>query len=159
MTAANVVAYAAQVTLIVLACAGLPRLLGLRSPGVQYAFWRTLLAVCLLLPIAAAVAAGARWSSSPLRSSRAATASPDLPALRPRRPGRRPRVDWVARGADRHPARHRACGSAGSALGLLRLRRMRRRATDAGDRASTICRRRSARAAPILLVRRGRAIP
>ena len=50
MTAANLLAYAAQVTIIVLACAGLPRLLRLRSPVVQYAFWRTTLAVCLLLP-------------------------------------------------------------------------------------------------------------
>src|SRR6185369_3506448 len=52
MTPANLLAYAAQVTIIVLACAGLPRLLRLRSPVVQYAFWRTTLAVCLLLPFA-----------------------------------------------------------------------------------------------------------
>jgi hypothetical protein len=52
MTAANVLAYAGQVSLVVLACAGLPRLLGLRAPGLQYAFWRTVLAVCLLLPFA-----------------------------------------------------------------------------------------------------------
>jgi len=38
MNAANVVAWSAQITLVVLACAGLPRLLGVRSPGVQYAF-------------------------------------------------------------------------------------------------------------------------
>src|SRR6478735_831864 len=42
MTGPNLVAYAVQVAIIVLVCAGLPRLLGLRSPGVQYAFWRTL---------------------------------------------------------------------------------------------------------------------
>jgi hypothetical protein len=42
MTPANFLAYAAQITIIVLACAGLPRLLGLRSPAVQYAFWRTI---------------------------------------------------------------------------------------------------------------------
>ena len=51
MAALNFLAYCAQVTILVLVCAGLPRLLGLRSPGVQYAFWRTLLVVCLLLPI------------------------------------------------------------------------------------------------------------
>jgi len=51
VTAPNLVSYAAQVTILVLACAGLPRLLGLRSPGLQYAFWRTLLAACLVLPI------------------------------------------------------------------------------------------------------------
>ena len=52
MTSANLLAYAAQVTIIVLACAGLPRVLRLRAPGVQYAFWRTTLVVCLLLPLA-----------------------------------------------------------------------------------------------------------
>ena len=51
MNAANLVAYAAPVTLVVLACAGLPRLLGLRAPGPQYAFWRLVLAVCVLLPL------------------------------------------------------------------------------------------------------------
>ena len=51
MTAANVLAYAAQVTIVVIVCAGLPRLLRLRSPAVQYAFWRMVLLVCLLLPI------------------------------------------------------------------------------------------------------------
>ena len=51
MTAANLLAHAAQVTIIVLTCAGLPRLLRLRAPGVQYAFWRTILVLCLLLPL------------------------------------------------------------------------------------------------------------
>ena len=51
MTPANVLAYLAQVTLVVIVCAGLPRVLGLRSPAIHYAFWRTVLAVCLLLPI------------------------------------------------------------------------------------------------------------
>jgi TonB family protein len=50
MNAANFLAYSAQVALLVAACAALPRLLGLRSPGVQYAFWRTVLVVCLALP-------------------------------------------------------------------------------------------------------------
>jgi TonB family protein len=51
MNPANLFSYCAQVMLVVLLCAGLPRLLGLRAPGVHYAFWRTLLAVCLLLPL------------------------------------------------------------------------------------------------------------
>ena len=51
MTAANVLAWCAQIAVVVIACAGLPRLLGVRSPGVQYAFWRTVLAVCLALPL------------------------------------------------------------------------------------------------------------
>src|SRR4029077_14409592 len=42
MSAANFLAYCTQITVVVAACAGLPRLLGLRSPGVHYAFWRTL---------------------------------------------------------------------------------------------------------------------
>src|SRR5436190_24177211 len=50
MSEANLVAYAIQVAIIVFLCAGLPRLLGLQSPGVQYAFWRTLLLLCLILP-------------------------------------------------------------------------------------------------------------
>ena len=51
MTAANVFAYVAQVAVVVVLCAGLPRLLGLRAPGVQYAFWRVVLVVCLMLPL------------------------------------------------------------------------------------------------------------
>ena len=51
MSAANAVAYCAQLALIVVACAGLPRLVGLRSATMQHVFWRTVLAVCLLLPI------------------------------------------------------------------------------------------------------------
>src|SRR5262249_31293444 len=51
MTPANVVAYCVQITIVVALCAGLPRILGLRSPGVQYAFWRLVLAVCLALPL------------------------------------------------------------------------------------------------------------
>jgi TonB family protein len=51
MTAANFVAYVTQVAIVVLLCAGLPRVLGLRAPGVQYVFWRVVLAVCLALPL------------------------------------------------------------------------------------------------------------
>jgi TonB family protein len=51
MTAANFIAYAAQVAIVVALCAGLPRVLGLRAPGVQYVFWRLVLAVCLALPL------------------------------------------------------------------------------------------------------------
>jgi TonB family protein len=52
MTAANLLSYSAQVTLLIAVCAALPRLLGLRSAGLQYVFWRVLLAVCLVLPFA-----------------------------------------------------------------------------------------------------------
>jgi TonB family protein len=51
MTSANLVSYGAQIALLVALSAGLPRLLGLRSAGPQYAFWRILLGVCLLLPL------------------------------------------------------------------------------------------------------------
>jgi TonB family protein len=51
MTLSNVLAYFAQVALLVLACAGLPRALRLRAPAVQYAFWRVVLLVCLALPL------------------------------------------------------------------------------------------------------------
>ena len=51
MTLSNVLAYMAQVAAIVLVCAGLPRLLRLRAPVVQYAFWRVVLLVCLALPL------------------------------------------------------------------------------------------------------------
>ena len=51
MTAANFIAYMLQVAIVVLVCAGLPRLLGLRAPGVQYVFWRLVLLVCMALPL------------------------------------------------------------------------------------------------------------
>ena len=51
MTLANFVAYMAQIAVIVLVCAGAPRLLGLRSPVVQYTFWRCVLLLCLALPL------------------------------------------------------------------------------------------------------------
>lgn len=50
MTAGNLLAYFAQIAIVVLVCAPLPRVLGLRSPGLHYLFWRVLLAVCILLP-------------------------------------------------------------------------------------------------------------
>jgi TonB family protein len=51
MTSTNLASYAAQIALLVALAAGLPRLLGLRSAGPQYVFWRVLLGVCLLLPL------------------------------------------------------------------------------------------------------------
>jgi len=47
----NLIAYSAQVFLLVVLCGGLPRLLRLIAPAVQLAFWRTLLGVCLALPL------------------------------------------------------------------------------------------------------------
>ena len=51
MTAGNFLAYSLQIALLIALCAGLPRLIGLRAPGVQHVFWRTVLVVCLLLPL------------------------------------------------------------------------------------------------------------
>ena len=47
----NLTFWSAQVALLVLAAAFLPRLLQLRQPRVLLAYWRTLLAISLLLPI------------------------------------------------------------------------------------------------------------
>ena len=51
MTLSNFAAYMAQMTIVVIACAAIPRLLGLRSPAVQYLFWRIVLVVGLALPL------------------------------------------------------------------------------------------------------------
>lgn len=145
MTAANLLAYVSQVTLIVLVCAGLPRLVGLRSPGVQYAFWRTLLVVCLLLPIAqpwqtAEMAFMPGPSQPPPPVS--ATAPPSQPA--PAAAG----FDWVA-AARIVILTGIAARLAWIALGMVRLRRMRKRvdgaATGFEDLQQTISSR-----APIL---------
>lgn len=130
MTAVNFLAYAAQVTIVVVVCAGLPWLLRLRSPGLQYAFWRTLLVLCLVLPIVQP------WQTAvmivvpaPDQGSLSPSATPpavDAPA------GASPgsAFDWVAvvpivlvGGA--------VARLAWIGLGMMRLRRMRRRATDA----------------------------
>src|SRR5688572_7677251 len=125
MTAANAVAYIAQVTIVVAVCAGLPRLLGLRSPGIQYAFWRLVLIVCLLLPILQP------WQPATMTFVPALVAPPpafDTPVAQ-RAPSPAPAgatIDWFA--AARIAA---AAGIAARltwlALGMIRLRRMRRR--------------------------------
>src|SRR3954449_4306457 len=50
MSPANLLAYLAQIALVVVVCAGVPRLAGLRAPSVQYGFWRIVLLACLALP-------------------------------------------------------------------------------------------------------------
>ena len=91
MTAANLVSYSAQIAGLVLACAAIPRVLALRSPGLQYLFWRVLLAVCLLLPIVepwriremTAVAAPAVFAASAV-PGRTTPATPDaVPSFAP----------------------------------------------------------------------------
>jgi protein TonB len=129
MTAANVVAYIGQVTIVVALCAGLPRLLGLRSPGVQYAFWRMVLLVCLLLPIVQP------WQPAEMTFVPAAGSPPpvfDTPvpqgALAPATAAAT--IDWFA-AAQIAVATGIAARLCWLTLGAIRLRRMRRRATDA----------------------------
>jgi protein TonB len=129
MTPANLLAYAAQVTIIVLACAGLPRLLRLRSPGVQYAFWRTTLVVCLLLPFAQP------WKAHEMRFMPAPIQRAALPpaAPGPDRPAGPPAVSAFdpAAAAGFVILFGIAARLAWIGLGMIRLRRMRRRATEA----------------------------
>jgi TonB family protein len=130
MTAANFLAYVAQVTLIVLVCAGLPRLLKLRSPGVQYAFWRTLLVICLLLPIVQP------WQTHEMVFMPAPVgAPPPLPAAPPTGGASAPSAaafDWVA--AAQFVILLGISARIGwIAIGMTRLRRMRKRADGVAD--------------------------
>jgi TonB family protein len=129
MTPANLLAYAAQVTIIVLACAGLPRLLRLRSPGVQYAFWRTTLVVCLMLPFAQPWKAHEmRFVPAPVQGAAASPAPPG--PERPAGPSAVSAFDAVA-AAGFVMLAGVAARLAWIGLGMIRLRRMRRLATDA----------------------------
>jgi len=47
----NLIFWSAQVALLALAAAFLPRLLQIRQPRVLLAYWRALLAISLLLPV------------------------------------------------------------------------------------------------------------
>jgi TonB family protein len=130
MTADNFQAYVIQVTLIVLGCAGLPRLLKLRSPGVQYAFWRTLLVVCLLLPIVQP------WQTHEMVFMPAPVgARPLLPAAPPTGGAPAPSAaafDWVA--AAQFVILLGISARVGwIAIGMTRLRRMRKRADGVAD--------------------------
>ena len=132
MNPVNLLAYAAQVTIVVLLCAGLPRLLGIRSPGVQYAFWRTLLVLCLILPIVQPWQPGEMvFVANPNQGAPppvpAAPAAPGAPA---RSAVAISRIDWVS-AAQFVIVAGIAARFAWIGLGMIRLRRMRRRATDA----------------------------
>ena len=128
MTADNFVAYAAQLTIVVLACAGLPRLLGLRAPGPQYAFWRTVLAVCLLLPIVQPWRPHVmEFVPAPDQGTAFPSAAP--PAAAPPAPVASA-IDWVAV-VQLVILLGIAIRLGWIGLGMIRLRRMRRRATDA----------------------------
>jgi TonB family protein len=126
MNPANALAYFAQIAVVVAACAGLPRLLGLRSPAVQHVFWRAVLAVCLALPFVQprlphemvfvpAPATAAPPAAALHASAAAAPAAPAVDWLTivslTILVGVSLRVGWIA-------------------VGLARLRRLRRRAAE-----------------------------
>ena len=128
MNAANLAAWFAQVAVLVAICAGLPRLLGLRSPGVQYTFWRTLLAICLALPLIQP------WRTHVMEFVPAAAQGRLPPAAI---------IDAAPRASLMVPAAFDWTGAIGTllvagaaarllwiALGGLRLRALRRRASD-----------------------------
>jgi TonB family protein len=126
MTAANAVAYIAQVTIVVAVCAGLPRLLGLRSPGIQYAFWRMVLLVCLLLPIVQP------WQPAVMTFVPAPGPPPQVfgtPVPQAPPAQTTAAIDWFA-AAQLAIAAGISARLAWLTLGAIRLRRMRRRATD-----------------------------
>jgi TonB family protein len=129
MTAPNLLAYAAQVTIIVLACAGLPRLLRLRSPTVQYAFWRTTLVVCLMLPFAQPWKAHEmRFVPAPVQGAAVLPAPPGPD--RPAGPSAVSTFDAVA--AAGFVVLFGIVARLGwIGAGMIRLRRIRRRATEA----------------------------
>jgi TonB family protein len=52
MSAANALAWFAQIAVVVAGAAALPRLADLRSVTLQHVYWRAVLALCLLLPVA-----------------------------------------------------------------------------------------------------------
>src|SRR5687768_5769773 len=129
MTAANVLAYAAQVTIVVIVCAGLPRLLRLRSPAVQYAFWRMVLLVCLLLPILQPwQPAAMAFVPAPGPPPQAVDTPVPPPAPAPRQAASTIDSLSVAQIA---AAAGISVRLAWLALGAIRLRRLRRHATDA----------------------------
>ena len=127
MTAANFIAYAAQVAIVVSLCAGLPRVLGLRAPVVHYLFWRLVLLVCLALPLLQP------WRVLEIRGEpemvvpgATAVASARVTSASPAPPSRPAPVDWVG-----VLAIVLAGGAGGRlawlALGVTRLNALRRR--------------------------------
>ncbi|HVN83062.1 MAG TPA: hypothetical protein VMW38_29030 [Terriglobia bacterium] len=47
----NLVAYSVQISLLVIAGTAVPLMLRLKTPKAMYVYWRSLLGVCLLLPL------------------------------------------------------------------------------------------------------------
>jgi len=129
MTAANALAYFAQVAVIVAACAGLPALLRLRAPSLQHAFWRALLLVSLLSPLLQprqATGDASALAQRPVVSAAGMLVSQSVPGT----PSPAPvHVDW-ARLAIVVFAGGVAFRFAWLGVGMARLRRLRRLATE-----------------------------
>jgi TonB family protein len=129
MTAANAVAWFAQVAVIVGACAGLPRLVGLRSATMQHLFWRLVLAVCLALPIVQPrLPHEMAFVPAPATPAGPALVPPSARAVAPVAPP----VNWVGL-AVIMGATGMALRLAWIAAGLLRLRRLRHGAVEAAE--------------------------
>lgn len=127
MTAANLAAYAAQLAAVVLICAGLPRVLGLRAPGVQYVFWRLVLLVCVALPFVQPRHPIELIGGTAARVANIGVANvTTVRAVAPQAPAPEPAVDWL-----RLAAIVLAGGAAirlgWIALGIARLHALRRR--------------------------------
>jgi hypothetical protein len=130
LTPANLLAYSAQIAVVALVGGGLLIALRVQTPQIQYASWRTLLALCLALP----------WLQTPRIATTVAapvtpalTTSLDLSAVATAPPAATgpPWTDWIG-----------PVLIAGVVLrllwigiGCLRLARLRRRGEPASDRS------------------------
>jgi TonB family protein len=135
-TPSNIMAWSLQIALLTIAAASLPRLLKFDAPVIRHAYWRCVLALCLLLPLVQT------WQTPPSpRASLRVDASPALLASTERavaRPASAPlAMEWL------RTLQHTVNNIPGSAiagvigigiaikcgwllLGIVRLRRMRR---------------------------------
>jgi TonB family protein len=122
----NVLSYFAQVGFLIVICASLPRVLGLRSPSLHHVFWRTLLALCLMLPvIEPRQPAKMVFVPAPVQAGAAAAGLPPAPRPAPAEPP----FDWVRATSILLVAGILArLGWIG--VGLLRLQRLRQRAVE-----------------------------
>jgi TonB family protein len=127
LTLPNLAAYSAQVVVLIALAGALSRVLRIDAAPVRYGFWRTVLAICLLLPLLQdrqVPAAAGPVSTSTVQTD---TAVGDVTRARGLSP-----IDWRA-----VVLPIIACGIAGRllwlALNLVRLRRLRRSGAPAGE--------------------------
>jgi protein TonB len=121
----NLVAYSAQVALVVAVGAALAALVRVDAAGVRYVYWRALLAICLLLPwlqvrrsivVALPPSSTSTIASTPVDGITVSAAASAIPS---------PAMDWAALAVWAFAAgvAFRLCRTV---LGLWRLRRLRR---------------------------------